>query len=129
LLKRYGEKIVDAFVTNAGGNLVIDPSNPNLSVTQFYEALVEQLGLDVEKSEWKTELVFDLQGKAVLNKNGTQKRRKYKLRRISADSWKLFELFCEHRQKQVASDDVPTSPENLYKNGGGWNMTQSCDPF
>jgi hypothetical protein len=81
----------------------IDPSNPNLSVTQFYEALVEQLGLEVEKSEWKTELVFDGQGKAVLNKDGTQKRKKYKLRRISSDSWQLFEMFGEHRQKQVAS--------------------------
>jgi hypothetical protein len=119
-----------AFAQRAGGNL--DPTNPNLSVTQFYEALVEQLGLEIEKSEWKTELVFDGQGKAVLNKDGTQKRKKYKLRRICSESWKLFELFCEHRQKQVASsksqvasDDVPTTPENLYKNGGGWNISQS----
>ncbi|NJO93221.1 MAG: hypothetical protein HC820_00550, partial [Hydrococcus sp. RM1_1_31] len=110
----------------------IDPSNPNLSVTQFYEALVEQLGLEVDKSEWKTELVFDGQGQPVLNKDGTQKRRKYKLRRINSNSWKLFELFCEHRQKQVASgksqiasDSVPASSENLYQTGGGWNRTQA----
>jgi hypothetical protein len=105
-----------------------------LSVTQFYEALVEQLGLEVEKSEWKTELVFDGQSKAVLNSYGTQKRRKYKLRRINSDSWRLFELFCEHRramkerrglEQETACNDVPTTAENLYKNGGGWNMAQS----
>jgi hypothetical protein len=111
----------------------IDPSNPNLSVTQFYEALVEQLGLYVEKSEWKTELVFDGQGKAVLNKDGTQKRKKYKLRRIDSDSWQLFEMFCEHRQamkerrenpEETSGDSVPTCPENLYETTGGWNMGQ-----
>jgi hypothetical protein len=110
--------------------IAIDPSNPNLSVTQFYEALVEQLGLDVEKSEWKTELVFDGQGKAVLNKDGTQKRKKYKLRRINSDSWKLFELFCEHRRAmkerrenpEETSSDVPATVENLYETEVGWNM-------
>jgi hypothetical protein len=95
--------------------------------------LVEQLGLDVEKSEWKTELVSDGQGKAVLNKDGTQKRRKYKLRRIDSESWKLFELFCDHRkamkerresQEEITSEPVPTTSENLYENGGGWNIGQ-----
>jgi hypothetical protein len=122
------------FAVNFLDAIAIDPSNPNLSVTQFYEALVEQLGLDVEKSEWKTELLFDLQGKAVLNSYGTQKRKKYKLRRIDSDSWQWFELFCEHRQamkerrgveQETANESVPTCPENLYKNGGGWNRGQT----
>ncbi|NJK51288.1 hypothetical protein HC931_27180 [Candidatus Gracilibacteria bacterium] len=122
------------FAFNFYDAIAIDPSNPNLSVTQFYEALVEQLGLDVDKSEWKTELVFDGQGKAVLNKDGTQKRKKYKLRRISADSWKWFEMFCDHRRamkerredrEEAVSDDVPATPENVYKSEGGWNMAQS----
>jgi hypothetical protein len=130
LLKSKASK----FAFNFWDALAIDPSNPNLSVTQFYEALVEQLGLDVEKSEWKTELVFDGQGKAVLNKDGTQKRKKYKLRRIGSESWKWFELFCEHRremkerrgvEQEMACDDVPTTAKNLYKSEEGWNMTQS----
>jgi hypothetical protein len=68
-----------------------------------------------------------------LNKDGTQKRKKYKLRRISSESWQLFEMFCEHRRvmkerrenrEEAVSDSVPTSAENLYKNGGGWNTNQ-----
>jgi hypothetical protein len=126
LLKAKASK----FAFNFLDAIAIDPTNPNLSVTQFYEALVEQLGLDVEKSEWKTELVFDGQGKAVLNKDGTQKRKKYKLRRINSDSWKLFEMFCDHRQamkeqREATSDSVPTTPENLYEISGGWNISQS----
>jgi hypothetical protein len=118
------------FAFNFFDAISIDPSNPNLSVTQFYEALIEQLGLEIEKSEWKTELVFDGQGKPVLNKDGTQKRRKYKLRRISADSWKWFEMFCDHRQemkerRETASESVPTTSENLYEIGVGWNITQA----
>jgi hypothetical protein len=122
------------FAFNFWDAIAIDPSNPNLSVTQFYEALVEQLGLEVEKSEWKTELVFDGQGRVVLNKDGTQKRKKYKLRRISCDSWRLFELFCEHRlqmkerretQEETISDCVPATPEKLYQTGVGWNMVQA----
>jgi hypothetical protein len=122
------------FAFNFFDAIAIDPTNPNLSVTQFYEALIEQLGLEVEKSEWKTELVFDLQGKAVLNSYGTQKRRKYKLRRIGSDSWKWFEMFCEHRremkerreaQEEILSESVPTTPQNLYESGGGWNIAQS----
>jgi hypothetical protein len=118
------------FAFNFFDAIAIDPTNPNLSVTQFYEALVEQLGLEIEKSEWKTELVFDGQGRAVFNKDGTQKRKKYKLRRIGSDSWKWFELFCEHRQTmkeriESASESVATPCENLYQTGGGWNMSQS----
>jgi hypothetical protein len=121
------------FAFNFFDAIAIDPSNPNLSVTQFYEALVEQLGLEVEKSEWKTELVFDGLGKAVLNKDGTQKRRKYKLRRINSDSWRWFEMFGEHRQamkkqretQEDTSSDVPTPAENLCKSEVGWNITQS----
>jgi hypothetical protein len=121
------------FAFNFFDALAIDPTNPNLSVTQFYEALIEQLGLDVEKSEWKTELVFDGQGKAVLNKDGTQKRKKYKLRRIGSESWKWFELFCEHRTEmkerrvpteETSSDSVPATAKNLYEIEGGWNITQ-----
>jgi hypothetical protein len=122
------------FAFNFWDAIAIDPTNPNLSATQFYEALVEQLGLEVEKSEWKTELVSDGQGKAVLNKDGTQKRKKYKLRRISADSWKWFEMFCDHRremkerrvpQEDTTNDSVPTIPENVYEMRVGWNMAQS----
>jgi hypothetical protein len=29
------------------------------------------------------------------------------------------------RQRESASDFVPTTPKNLYKIGGGWNITQS----
>jgi hypothetical protein len=130
LLKSKASK----FAFNFYDALAIDPSNPNLSATQFYEALVEQLGLEVEKSEWKTELVFDKQGQPVLKKDGTQKRKKYKLRRIGSESWQWFELFCDHRQamkerredrEEAVSNSVPTSAENLYKNGGGWNIGQS----
>jgi hypothetical protein len=95
------------FAFNFFDATAIDPSNPHLSVTQFYEALVEQLGLEIEKSEWKTELVFDLQGKAVLNKDGTQKRKKYKLRRINSESWKWFEMFCEHRRAMKERRENP----------------------
>jgi hypothetical protein len=121
------------FAFNFFDAIAIDPTNPNLSITQFYEALVEQLGLDVEKSEWKTELVFDGQGQPVFNKDGTQKRKKYKLRRINSDSWKLFEMFCEHRramkekrgvEQETTSDPVPTPAENLYQIEGGWNTNQ-----
>jgi hypothetical protein len=38
------------FAFNFYDALAIDPTNSNLSVTQFYEALVEQLGLDVVAS-------------------------------------------------------------------------------